>query len=149
MARIRFDQSICGNPAESFQREWLETNGLGGFASSTIAGANTRRYHGLLMAATQPPAGRVLLLSKLEETLIAGNQRFDLSTNLYPGAVHPEGYRYLTEFRLDLFPVFTFEAGGVTIEKRIFMVQGENTVVIEYEALGGLGCQLELRPLIA
>src|SRR5580693_661641 len=149
MSEIRFDRSVCGNPAESSKREWLETNGLGGFASSTITGANTRRYHGLLMAATEPPAVRSLLLSKLEETLIVGTQRFELSTNLYAGAVHPEGYRYLTEFRLDPFPVFTFEAGRVTVEKRVFMVQGENTVIVEYEASGGVGCQLELRPLIA
>jgi len=149
MSGLRFDRNLCGNLAESSKREWLETNGLGGFASSTVAGANTRRYHGLLMAATEPPAVRCLLLSKLEETLIVGTQRFDLSTNLYPGVVHPEGYLYLTEFRLDPFPVFTFEAGGVTVEKRVFMVQGENTVVVEYEAQGGLGCQLELRPLIA
>jgi len=149
MSQIRFDRSICGNFAESVKREWLETNALGGFASSTVAGANTRRYHGLLMAATEPPAVRCLLLSKLEETVIVGLQRYEISTNLYPGAVHPDGYRYLTEFRLDPFPVFTFEAGGVTVEKRVFVVQGENTVVVEYEALGGLGCQLELRPLIA
>jgi predicted glycogen debranching enzyme len=149
MSRIRFDRGICGNFAASAKREWIETNGLGGFASSTVAGAHTRRYHGLLMAATEPPAVRCLLLSKLEETMIVGTQRFEISTNLYPGAVHPEGYRYLAEFRLDPFPIFTFEAGGVTVEKRVFMVQGENTVVVEYEALGGLGCQLELRPLIA
>ena len=90
---------------------------------------------------------RVLLLSKLEETLIVEGERFELSSNLYPGTVHPEGYRYLTEFRLDPFPVCTFEAGGVTIEKRVFMVQGENTVVVEYEA--SADCRLELRPLIA
>src|SRR5580693_8869581 len=131
------------------QREWLETNGIGGFASSSPTGMNTRRYHGLLMAATQPPAGRMLLLSKLEETLIVGGQRFELSTNVYPGAVHPEGYRYLAEFRVDPFPVFTFHAGGVTLEKRVFMVQGENTVVVEYETTDGPECQLELRPLIA
>src|SRR5580700_10011583 len=145
MSAIRFDRSICGNSAESLKREWLETNGLGGFSSSTIAGANTRRYHGLLMAATEPPAVRNLLLSKLEETLITGGQRFDLSTNLYTGAVHPEGYRHLIEFRLDPFPTFTYEAGGVTVMKRVFMVQGENTVVIEYQA--NSACQLELRPL--
>jgi predicted glycogen debranching enzyme len=154
MSGIRFDKNLCGNFPESSKREWLETNGIGGFASSTVAGVNTRRYHGLLMAATEPPAVRCLLLSKLEETLIVGAQRYELSTNLYTGAVHPEGYRYLTEFRLDPFPVFTFEAGGVTVEKRVFMVQGENTVVVEYEAVayeaqGGLGCQLELRSLIA
>ncbi|HEX4137841.1 MAG TPA: amylo-alpha-1,6-glucosidase [Bryobacteraceae bacterium] len=150
MSEIRFDRSICGDAAESFRREWLETNGLGGFASSTIAGANTRRYHGLLIAATQPPAVRCLLLSKLEETLIVGDRRFDLSTNLYPGCVHPEGYRYLSGFRMDPFPIFVFEAGGVTIEKRVCMVHGENTVVVEYEVSGGSpDCRLELRPLIA
>src|ERR1700733_13804520 len=153
MARIKFDRGVCGNPAEALKREWLETNGLGGFASSTIAGANIRRYNGLLVAATQPPTVRHLLLSKLEEILIVGEERFELSTNLYSGAVHPEGYRYLTQFRLDPFPIFTFEAGGVTIEKRVFMVHGENTVVVEYavvESQGGRsGCGLELRPLIA
>ncbi len=149
MGEIRFDESICQDLGQSLQREWLETNGIGGFASSTITGANTRRYHGLLMAATEPPAVRCLLLSKLEETLIVGGQRFELSTNLYPGVVHPEGYRYLTAFRLDPFPVFTFQAGGVTIEKRVFMVQGENTAVVEYETTDGPECQLELRPLIA
>jgi len=149
---IRFDQSICTNPAEAFQREWLETNGLGGFSSSTVAGVNTRRYHGLLMAATKPPTVRVLMLSKLEETLVVGDQRFELSVNIYPGAVHPEGYRFLAEFRLDPFPVSTFRAGGVTLEKRVFMVQGENTVVVEYEVIGnesGLACRLDVRPLIA
>ena len=79
----------------------METNGLGGFASSTIVGLNTRRYHGLLTAATKPPVGRVLLLSKLEETLVVNGQRFELSANQYPGAVHPAGFEHLREFRLD------------------------------------------------
>ena len=152
MPRISFDRGICRNPAEALHREWLETNGLGGFASATISGANTRRYHGLLVAATEPPAVRHVLLSKLEETLIVDGRRFELSTNLYPGATHPEGYRFLTQFRLDPFPIFSFdlggEAGGVTIEKRVFMVHGENTVVVEY-ATQNSGCSLELRPLIA
>lgn len=148
MPRINFDRGICQNPAEALKREWLETNGLGGFASSTVAGANVRRYNGLLVAATQPPTVRHLLLSKLEEILIVDEERFELSTNLYSGAVHPEGYRYLTQFRLDPFPIFTFEAGGVTIEKRVFMVHGENTVVVEYQT-SHPGCRLELRPLIA
>ncbi len=148
MPLIQFDASLCGNLDEALKHEWLETNGLGGFASSTVSGANTRRYHGLLVAATEPPAVRHLLLSKMEETLIVGDLRFDLSSNLYPGTVHPDGYRRLVQFRLDPFPVFTFEAGGVTVEKRVFMVQGENTVVVEYTT-GGPGCRLELRPLIA
>ncbi|MGD1074424.1 MAG: glycogen debranching enzyme N-terminal domain-containing protein [Bryobacteraceae bacterium] len=76
----------------ALRSEWLETNGLGGFASSTIAGLNTRRYHGLLIAATQPPVGRMLLLSKFEETLVIDGRRYDLSANRYPGVVHPQGY---------------------------------------------------------
>lgn len=153
MPRINFDRSICEDPAEALKREWLETNGLGGFASATVAGANIRRYNGLLVAATQPPTVRHLLLSKLEEVLIVGEERIELSTNIYSGAVHPEGYRYLTQFRLDPFPIFTFEAGGITIEKRVFMVHGENTVVVEYAVVAyetsHSGCRLELRPLIA
>src|SRR4030095_8448882 len=111
-------------------------NGRAGFSSSPLAGMNTRRYHGLLTAATKPPVGRGLLLSKLEETLIAGNQRYELSGNRYPGAVHARAHRYLKEFRLDPFPVFTFELAGLEIEKRVFMAHGENTTVVEYELRG-------------
>ncbi len=138
---------MCRDPEECLKREWLETNGIGGFASATIAGANTRRYHGLLMAAVQPPVGRFLLLSKFEETLVVGHERFDLSTNIYDGCVHPAGYQFLEAFRLDPWPKFTFVVNGVRVEKRIFLVPGENTVVAQYEA--DSPCRLELRPLIA
>ncbi|HJZ97303.1 MAG TPA: amylo-alpha-1,6-glucosidase [Candidatus Solibacter sp.] len=132
-------------------REWLETNGIGGYASSTVSGMNTRRYHGLLVAATKPPVGRMVLLSKLEDTLVLNGRRFELSCNHYPGVIHPQGYRYLTEFRRDPFPVFVYEVEGVTLEKRVFMVRGENTTVIQYEFRGATPqeCVLELSPLIA
>jgi len=74
---IQFNKEMCGNLEGAVRREWLETNGLGGFASSTIIGLNTRRYHGLLVAATKPPVGRVVMLSKLEETLLVDGQAFD------------------------------------------------------------------------
>ena len=106
---IRFGQDVCGDLDAALGREWLETNGLGGFASSTIVGLNTRRYHGLLVAATQPPVGRYVLLSKLEETLLLDGRAFDLSANRYPSVVHPQGFRYLKQFRLDPFPIFTYE----------------------------------------
>src|SRR5712692_1982613 len=102
---IQFTKEICGDLDAATRREWLQTNRLGGFASSTIIGLNTRRYHGLLIAATQPPTGRILMLSKLEETL----NGIELSANQYPGVIHPSGYRYLREFRLDPFPIFTYE----------------------------------------
>src|ERR1700751_5624002 len=151
---IRFGQDVCRNLDAALRREWLETNGLGGFASSTINGINTRRYHGLLVAATHPPVGGFVLLSKLEENLLVSDRSFDLSDNRYPGVVHPQGFRYLKQFRLDPFPVFTFEVEGLEIEKTVFMVQGENTTVIQYE-IKDPGTSLpdrialEIRPLIA
>jgi predicted glycogen debranching enzyme len=149
---IELDKSVCADFEQSRRREWLETNLMGSFACSTVSGMNTRRYHGLLTAATRPPVGRMLLLSKLEETLVAGNQRVDLGTNQYAGAVHPRGYQLMTRFRLDPFPVFTFEWQDVRIEKSVFMVHESSTTVIEYrvvQAPAGLSLRLELRPLIA
>src|SRR5438132_6357311 len=109
---IQFKQEICGNLDAALSREWLETNGLGGFASSSVIGLNTRRYHGLLTAATKPPVGRIVMLSKLEETLVIDGRRYELSANQYPGAIHPQGFLYQTGFRLDPFPVFTYEVEG-------------------------------------
>ncbi|HST09405.1 MAG TPA: amylo-alpha-1,6-glucosidase [Terriglobales bacterium] len=149
---IRFGEEICTKLEAALQREWLETNGIGGFASATVNGCNTRRYHGLLVAATKPPVGRLVLLSKLEETLVVNGKPFELSTNNYPGAVHPQGFQYLKEFHLDPFPVFTFDVEGVQIEKTIFMVQGENTTVIEYRIekdLPAAEVKLQIRPLVA
>jgi predicted glycogen debranching enzyme len=151
---IRLDSDVTSRVELSRKYEWLETNGLGGFASGTVAGMNTRRYHGLLVAATQPPVGRVMMLSKVEEALIINGRRYEFSTNDYPGTVHPQGAQYLCEFRLDPFPVFTYQIAGLELEKRVFMVQGENTTVIEYD-LRSLDhdplpdCYLEVRPLLA
>src|SRR5438876_3712191 len=152
---IGMDQESCRNLERALSHEWLETNGIGGFSSSTITGLNTRRYHGLLTAATKPPVGRLVLLSKLEETLIIDGRRYELSANQYPGAVHPQGFNYQTGFNLDPFPVFTYEVEGVRLEKSVFMVQGENTTVVQYEIreagsqADSLRYSLEVRPLIA
>src|SRR5690349_24647070 len=134
---IKLEQEICGNLETALSREWLETNGIGGFSSSTIIGLNTRRYHGLLTAATKPPVGRLVLLSKLEETLIIDGRRYELSANQYPGSVHPQGFIYQTGFRLDPFPVFTYEVERIQIEKSIFMIQGENSTVVQYAVTRG------------
>jgi predicted glycogen debranching enzyme len=152
---IQFTKEICHDLDGALRREWLETNGLGGFASSTIVGLNTRRYHGLLVAATKPPVGRVVMLSKLEETLLIEGQPFELSANRYPGVVHPQGFRYLKQFRLDPFPIFTYEIEGIEIEKTVFMIQGENSTVVQYELKRNnhperiKNLRLELRPLLA
>jgi predicted glycogen debranching enzyme len=155
----KLTKEILRNPAQSLSREWLVTNGLGGFASSTVIGLNTRRYHGLLTAATRPPVGRILMLSKLEETLVIDGSRFELSANQYPGVIHPQGYFYQAGFRLDPFPVFTYEIEGIVIEKSILMVQGENTTVVQYDVRAAEtpktvtgeipDLRLEIGPLIA
>src|SRR6201982_288301 len=152
---IRFGEKSCTNLDAALRREWLETNGLGGFASSTIIGLNTRRYHGLLVAATKPPVGRLVLLSKLEESLFIDDKRFDLSANRHPSVVHPDGFRYLKQFRLNPFPVFTYQVGNIKIEKSVFMIHGENSTVIHYELRKNnrlevpKNLRLEIRPLMA
>jgi predicted glycogen debranching enzyme len=132
--------------------EWLETNGLGGWASSTLSGAHSRRYHGLLVAAVDPPVGRAVLVSKLEETLHFEDSSFRLSANRYPGAVHPQGFKYLSTFERDIFPVFEFEVGGSRLRKTVAAVEGENTTLVLYELLD-VGpdsgpMTLSLRPLL-
>ncbi len=150
---IKLDAEICSQFEMSASREWLETNGIGGYASASVSGANTRRYHGILVAATRPPLGRMVLLSKLEETVIIGGQRFEISCNQYPGLVHPEGYKYLTQFRLDPFPVWTFELGGMVMEKTVFMIYGENSTACRWRIIrpsSSAGSPtLELKPLLA
>jgi len=147
MVKIEERSFVKSGPPDS--REWLETNGLGGYASSTLSGANTRRYHGLLVAALQPPVGRVVLLNKLEESLMVEGERYELSANFYPGTVYPDGHRYLTAFRLDPFPVFTYSVAGVEIEKSIFMLYGRNITVVQWRIMGKsvrpMG--LEVRPM--
>jgi len=150
---IQFKHDTIKDLAAATAREWLETNGLGGFSSSTIIGLNTRRYHGLLTAATKPPVGRIVMLSKLEDTLVIDGRRYELSANQYPGAVHPTGFQYQTGFRLDPFPVFTYEVEGLLLEKSVFMVQGQNRTVVHYELRSTNAehesIKLEVRPLIA
>jgi predicted glycogen debranching enzyme len=149
---ISLGSEICTDFDAASSREWLETNGIGGFASSTISGAHSRRYHGLLVAAVEPPVGRAVLLSKFEEVLTIGGVNFALSANRYPGAVYPEGFHFIKSFRLDPFPVWTYAVDGVEVEKTVFMVYGENTTVVSY-ALKTQNpreeVSLELKPLLA
>jgi len=147
---LQLNKSILQNYDQAIQNEWLETNGLGGWSSSSVIGCNTRRYHGLLVAATAPPAERMALVSKLDETIIAGDERFELSTNNYGRAIHPNGYRYLTGFTKKICPEFIYEIRGIMLKKTIAMIHGENTVVIIYEALKAVGnFTFELLPLLS
>jgi len=129
---ISFGKDIVGNLKIASRKEWLVTNGIGGYASSTITGYNTRRYHGLLVAATRPPLGRMVLLSKLEEVIGIEGTSYQLSTNRYPKTIHPQGYLLMQGFKQDPFPKLIFSIEDIIIEKEIFMINGENTTIITY-----------------
>jgi predicted glycogen debranching enzyme len=144
------NRAVLQNFADATQHEWLETNGLGGWASSSIIGANTRRYHGLLVAATEPPAGRTVLLSKLDETIVTGDKRIELGVNLYrENSISPNGHEYLNKFTKYFFPQWEYDADGIKIKKTIAMVHGENTLVIIYDVFEAPETfTLELLPLM-
>lgn len=149
---LEIAKSIVSDFEEGTKREWLESNGIGGYASGTISGANTRRYHGLLVAAANPPLGRVVMLSKLDETVVIDGERFDISSNQYRDAIHPTGHQYLERFRLDPLPIWTYRIGKLEIEKKIFMVHGENSTVVSWSVKGRRNkhkITLEVRPLVA
>ncbi len=149
---VRIGPAICRDFEQSIAREWLVTNGLGGFASGTVSGANSRRYHGLLVASLHPPVQRVVLLAAAEEWLVVdGEDPHPLSSQEYwDGTTYPDGFRRLVEVRLDgLTPVFTWEVAGRIIEKRVWMEEGRNRTVISYRLLEGPAARLRFRPLLA
>lgn len=131
---VDFGREICCAPAGAVDREWLVTNGIGGFASGTVSGLATRRYHGLLVAALDPPLGRTLLVTKLEETAHYDGTEFPLSSNRWAdGTVSPQGYVNLERFRLEgSCPVWTFACADARLAKRIFMQPGANTTFVQY-----------------
>jgi predicted glycogen debranching enzyme len=133
--QIRLDAKTCRDLTRASKKEWLLTNGLGGYSMSTVSGLNTRRWHGLLVAAMRPPVGRAVVLSKMDETLTLASGPVALDTNFYPGVVHPRGFEHIESFSLYPFPSVVFSGPGWRLEKSIYLVHGENTVVITYKML--------------
>jgi predicted glycogen debranching enzyme len=134
---IEFGREICGGLDTAAAREWLVTNGVGGYASGTVAGLLTRCYHGLLVAAITPPLGRTLLLGKLDETVTYGESSYPLHTNRWSGgSVDPHGYRHIERFALEgTMPVWHFACADALLEKRVWMQQGANTTYVQYRLL--------------
>jgi len=148
---IQFGREICGNLEEAEAREWLVTNGIGGYASGTIAGGMSRKYHGLLMAALQPPVGRTQLVAGMDEIVRYGGAEFALATHRWvSGAVEPKGFQYIEEFRLEgTTPVWTYALEDARLEKRVFMRQGANTSYVQYMMVRGSGSlEMELKALV-
>ena len=136
---LRFGRAICGDLAAAERREWLCANGVGGFASGTVAGTLTRRYHGLLVAALRPPLGRTLVGAQVHETVAYAGEAWALFTGRWAsGAVTPAGHRHLQSFELDgTTPVWTFACADALVEKRVWMEPGANTTYVRYRALRG------------
>ncbi|MBV9788256.1 MAG: glycogen debranching enzyme N-terminal domain-containing protein, partial [Chloroflexi bacterium] len=134
---------LCRNRDATISREWLVTNGIGGYAMGTVAGANTRAYHGYLVAATRPPVERTLLLQHLDERVVADGQEWPLSTDEWAdGTRTPQDWRYdpakpaLESFALDgTLPIWTFALPGGRLQKRLWLAHGRNTTYIQYTLL--------------
>mgnify|MGYP001166878550 FL=1 len=147
---IRFADDTTRDLAHATHREWLETNGLGGWSSSTLCMAHTRRYHGLLVVAQHPPVGRVVLLSHLDERLSIGEDRLELGCHLFPGATHPQGHMHISSFALTPSPTFTYSNRDLSLRKQIIMLYGEHSLVIRYELMHAASpVHMELQPFFA
>jgi predicted glycogen debranching enzyme len=147
---VKFGSEVCGSLEIGSEREWLVTNGLGGFASGTVTGVLTRRYHGLLIAAV-PPRGRFLLVSKAEELLRYSGQEYSLSADRWSsGVVEPQGFRFIEQFRLaGSVPVWRFACADAIFEKRVWMQDGANTTFIRYDLVyASEPAELELKVLV-
>jgi predicted glycogen debranching enzyme len=148
---VRFGREVCGDLSAALRREWLVTNGLGGYASGSLAGPNTRRYHGLLVAALAPPVERTVLVAGALEWAEYAGRRYPICTQEYAdGGIQPNGYRYLQSFHLaGTLPVWIFALADALLERRIWMAHGRNTTCVRYRLLRGTGpIALELSPLL-
>jgi predicted glycogen debranching enzyme len=147
---LDWGREVCGDLDTAERREWLCTNGLGGFASGTVAGTLTRRYHGLLVAALAPPLGRTVVVAKLEEDVEYAGRTWALGVNRWAdGTVAPHGYRELERFGLDgTTPVWTYACGDALVERRVWMEPGANTTYVRYALGRGGSLTLALRALV-
>ena len=145
---FQFTESECRDLYFSSSREWVLCNGIGGFAMGTLSGINTRRYHGLLVAALSPPTERTLIFAACDATAICGKLRIPLSSNQYPGAVHPCGHENLIGAEVGQSVTWNYSSGGISIQKLITIEQGKNTVKLEFINQGKKPTIIQLNPLI-
>ena len=150
LPKLALGPNLLSDVNSALGKEWLVTNGLGGYSSSTVLGINTRKYHGLLVAALNPPINRWILLTKLDEELKIGTQTFGLGANEFHDVMYPEGYRYLSSFVLSPFPTSTYEVEGVMLQKTVFMPYMKNATAVIYEVSNPLEEKLSIHvsPLV-
>ena len=130
---ITFQKEAFSSFSKLLEKEWLVTNGLGSYASSTVPGVNTRKYHGLLVAALDPPGNRTVCLSKLDEDVLVGSDVYRLGSTEFHDTIYPEGYKLIEQFSLNPFPTYTYDVGNVQVTKTVFMVKNKNVVAVTYK----------------
>lgn len=136
LSAIAFNREELSRWGEALNKEWLVTNGLGGYASSSVLGVNTRKYHGLLVAAFHPPGDRTVCLSKLDEDIIVGSETYRLGANEFANnTFYPQGYNYLNKFSVAPFPAWTYSCGSVEVNKTVFMSKGRNGISAMYRVV--------------
>jgi predicted glycogen debranching enzyme len=129
---ISLDRSALANFESAVKKEWLVTNGLGGYASSTVIGLNTRKYNGLLVAAIHPPQDRRVFLEKLDEDLVSGGKTYRFGTNEFADTFFPKGQEFLEKCLISPFPTYTYTADKITVRKTIFMAYLKNCTITVY-----------------
>ncbi len=142
---ITFQKEAFASFGKLIEKEWLITNGLGGYASSTVPGINTRKYHGLLVAALDPPGNRTVCLSKLDEDVLVGNDVFRLGSNEFHDVIYPEGYKLIRQFSIDPFPTYSYDLGSVQVSKTVFMPKNKNAVVVTYKLINKNNSDVKIR----
>lgn len=151
--QFQFDKPTCQNIRKSLRKEWLETNGLGDYASSSLLCCNTRKYHGLLVADLDKPAGRHVLLSTLEESLFVNGREFLFSCRKHPGLFHPRGHEYLQRMDTGLWPGFEYRFGDLRLRREILLIEGRRLTLVRYSLMRWAEdtppVSLRLRPLLA
>lgn len=152
--RFTYDKAACQNTRRALTKEWLLTNGKGDYSSSSVIYCNTRKYHGLLVAAS--PGGREVLLSAMEESIIGGGREFFISTRQHPGLLYPVGYQYQEKFDLDAWPQFTYRVGDLRIKREMILLRGQTRLLFRWSISGSAGdpgkeaaLALRLKPLLA
>ncbi|MEM2081432.1 MAG: amylo-alpha-1,6-glucosidase [Candidatus Bathyarchaeia archaeon] len=150
LPRLSLTEDALADFDDALHKEWLITNGLGGYSASTVLGLNTRKYHGLLVAALHPPGDRTVCLAKLDEDVQVGNTVYQLGANEFHGKIFPQGYLLLKEFSLSPFPSYTYIMRDAKIEKMIFMPKEKNAVAVVYDVLNSSDADAAFRifPLV-
>jgi predicted glycogen debranching enzyme len=142
---ITYQKESLSHFGELIEKEWLITNGFGSYASSTVLGINTRKYHGLLAAALDPPGNRTVCLSKLDEDVLVNDDVYRLGSTEFHDVIYPEGYKLIEQFSINQFPTYNYDLGNVNVNKTIFMLKNKNIVAIIYRVTNKNNSEVKVR----